>query len=172
MMSYRNLAGFGVMLVDTPSPDNRVRLNNDGEPEVDYMLSDADKVRFRLGVAEDVRIMLRAGAKEVFLPTNEDILGGSDQLKPLVFTDLRQADAVEKNLQFVPNRSIITSAHMQATNKLGASARDSVVSKDFKVWGTYGLYVVDGSIFPTSIGANPMQSIYTFAKIFADKQPH
>jgi choline dehydrogenase-like flavoprotein len=172
MMSYRNLAGFGVMLVDTPSPDNRVRLNNDGEPEVDYMLSDADKVRFRLGVAEAVRIMLRAGAKEVFLPTNEDILGGSDQLKPLVFTDLRQADAVEKNLQFVPNRSIITSAHMQATNKLGASARDSVVSKDFKVWGTYGLYVVDGSIFPTSIGANPMQSIYTFAKIFADKQPH
>jgi choline dehydrogenase-like flavoprotein len=172
MMSYRNLAGFGVMLVDTPAPDNRVRLNNDGEPEVDYTLSDADKVRFRRGVAEAVRIMLRAGAKEVFLPTNEDILGGSDQLKPLIFTDLRQTDAVEKNLQFVPNRSIITSAHMQATNKLGASARDSVVSKDFKVWGTDGLYVVDGSIFPTSIGANPMQSIYTFAKIFADKQPH
>jgi choline dehydrogenase-like flavoprotein len=31
-----------------------------------------------------------------------------------------------------------------------------------------GLYVVDGSIFPTSVGANPMQSIYTIAKIFAD----
>jgi len=28
--------------------------------------------------------------------------------------------------------------------------------------------VVDGSVFATSIGANPMQSIYTFAKIFAD----
>jgi hypothetical protein len=27
------------------------------------------------------------------------------------------------------------------------------------------------SIFPTSIGANPMQSIYTFAKIFADSNP-
>lgn len=172
IMSYRNLGGFGLMLIDTPSPNNRVRLNADGEPEVEYTLSDADKARFRQGVAEAVRIMFRAGAKQVFLPTNEDILGGnsSGRLQPLVLTEIRQADAVEKNLQFIPNRSIVTSAHLQATNKLGASARDSVVSKDFKVWGTEGLYVVDGSVFPTSIGANPMQSIYTFAKIFADKQ--
>jgi choline dehydrogenase-like flavoprotein len=42
--------------------------------------------------------------------------------------------------------------------------------KEFKFWGTDGLYVVDGSVFPTSIGANPMQSIYTFAKLFADMQ--
>jgi choline dehydrogenase-like flavoprotein len=42
------------------------------------------------------------------------------------------------------------------------------VGRDFHVWGTERLYVVDGSVFPTSIGANPMQSIYTFAKIFAD----
>jgi choline dehydrogenase-like flavoprotein len=172
IMSYRNLGGFGVMLIDTPSPQNRVVLDGNGEPEIEYTLSDADKVRFRRGVAQAVRIMFRAGAKQVFLPTNEDILDGNTtgELKPLVLTESRQADAVEKNLQFIPNRSIVTSAHLQATNKLGASASDSVVSKDFKVWGTEGLYVVDGSIFPTSIGANPMQSIYTFAKIFADKQ--
>jgi choline dehydrogenase-like flavoprotein len=174
IMSFRNLAGFGVMLIDTPSPSNRVVLNGTGEPEVEYTLSDADKVRFRRGVAQAVRIMFRAGAKQVFLPTNEDILSGNTtgQLRPLVLTESRQADAVERNLRFIPNRSIVTSAHLQATNKLGASARDSVVSTDLKVWGTEGLYVVDGSIFPTSIGANPMQSIYTFAKIFADRQIH
>jgi choline dehydrogenase-like flavoprotein len=172
ILSYRNLGGFGVMLIDTPSPQNRVVLDGNGEPEIEYTLSEADKVRFRRGVAQAVRIMFRAGAKQVFLPTNEDILGRNTtgELKPLALTESRQADAVEKNLQFIPNRSIVTSAHLQATNKLGASANDSVVSKDFKVWGTEGLYVVDGSIFPTSIGANPMQSIYTFAKIFADKQ--
>ncbi len=42
------------------------------------------------------------------------------------------------------------------------------MGQDFHVWGTEGLYVVDGSILPTSVGANPMQSIYTIAKIFAD----
>jgi choline dehydrogenase-like flavoprotein len=58
---------------------------------------------------------------------------------------------------------------MQATDKMGSSEASSVVSREFRVWGTGNLYVVDGSVFPTSIGANPMQSNYTFAKIFADQ---
>jgi choline dehydrogenase-like flavoprotein len=170
LQSYRNLAGFGTMLVDTPSPGNRVFLDSNDEPQVEYTLSEADKVRFRRGIATAVRAMFHAGAKKVFLPTTEGLLGNSDGvLRPVILTDIKQADAVEKNLQFIPNRSIITSAHLQATNKMGASAATSVVSREFKVWGTEGLYVVDGSVFPTSIGANPMQSIYTFAKIFADR---
>jgi choline dehydrogenase-like flavoprotein len=170
MRAYRNLAGFGVMLIDTPSPDNRVRLDAQQEPEVVYTLSKADKARFRQGVAEAVRIMFRAGAKQVLLPSNEDLLGvRSSRFEAMVLTNIRQADQVEKNLQFIPNRSIVTSAHMQATNKLGTTRTNSVVGKDFHVWGTEGLYVVDGSVFPTSIGANPMQSIYTFAKLFADQ---
>ncbi len=165
--SYRHLAGFGVMLIDTPSPENRVTLDKDGEPIVNYTLSESDKARFRRGVAEAVRIMFLAGAKQVFLPTTEDILG--DGVSPVVLTDSKQADAVEQNLRFIPNQTIITSAHMQATNKMGSNSKNSVVSREFRVWGTEGLYVVDGSVFPTSIGANPMQSIYTFAKIFADR---
>jgi choline dehydrogenase-like flavoprotein len=58
---------------------------------------------------------------------------------------------------------------MQATDKMGASPHDSVVARDFHVWDTKNLYVVDGSVFPSSVGANPMQTIYTFAKIFADR---
>jgi choline dehydrogenase-like flavoprotein len=170
MLQYRNLGGFGTMLIDTPSPNNRVTLDANGEPQVEYTLSAEDKARFRKGVALAVRIMFRAGAKQVYLPTTEDLLdSAAGELRPMILTDIKQADLVEKNLQFIPNRSIVTSAHLQATNKMGASAANSVVSRDFKVWGTEGLFVVDGSVFPTSIGANPMQSIYTFAKIFADK---
>jgi choline dehydrogenase-like flavoprotein len=165
--SYRHLAGFGVMLIDAPAPENRITLDKDGEPIVNYVLSASDKIRFRRGVAEAVRIMFLAGAKQVFLPTTEDILG--DGVSPVILTDLKQADAVEKNLRFIPNQTIVTSAHMQATNKMGSSRQTSVVSREFRVWGTEALYVVDGSVFPTSIGANPMQSIYTFAKIFADR---
>lgn len=162
---YRRLAGFGVMLIDTPSPDNRLTLDANGEPVITYTLSEPDKVRFRRGVAEAVRIMFLAGAKQVMLPTTENLLSDTPEteLQPLVLTDAKQSDAVETRLRFIPNRTIVTSAHMQGTNKMG-----SVVSPDFKVIGTESLYVVDGSIFPTSIGANPMQSIYAFAKIFAD----
>ncbi len=168
---YRNLAGFGVMLIDTPSPENRLTIDQNGEPRIAYTLSDSDKVRFRQGVAQAVRIMFLVGAKEVYLPTTENILGApvDGELHATVLTRIEQADAVERSLQFIPNRTILTSAHMQATDKMGSSPEDSVVSREFRVWGTEGLYVVDGSIFPTSIGANPMQSIYTFAKIFADR---
>jgi choline dehydrogenase-like flavoprotein len=162
------------MLIDTPSPNNRITLDPQGEPQVEYTLSDPDKARFGRGVAEAVRIMFLAGAKQVYLPTTEDILGGaggaaSTEAHAAILTNKEQADLVERRLQFVPNRTIVTSAHLQSSNKMGSSPENSVVSREFRVWGTEGLYVVDGSVFPTSIGANPMQSIYTFAKIFADR---
>ena len=64
---------------------------------------------------------------------------------------------------------------MQGSNKIGNTAKSSVVSHNFKVWDQEtnkeidNLYICDSSIFPTSIGANPMQSIYTFAKLFIDR---
>jgi choline dehydrogenase-like flavoprotein len=170
--AFRDLGGFGVMLIDTPEPENRLSLDENGMPEITYTLTEDDKRRFRQGIAEAIRIMFKAGAKEVYLPTTENILGEADasvQLRPQVLTSPNQADAVAKNLQFIPNRTIITSAHMQATDKMGSTADTSVVAQDFHVWGTRNLHVVDGSIFPTSVGANPMQSIYTIAKIFADR---
>jgi hypothetical protein len=164
--NFRHLAGFGVMLIDTPASRNRIVLDSNGEPNIDYTLSDADKARFAEGVAEAIRVMFLAGAKEVYVPTTEDVLDNGGQ--PAVLTKPEQAELVRRKLHFISNRSMVTSAHMQATNKMGASSADSVVARDFRVWDTTGLYVVDGSIFPTSVGANPMQSIYTIAKIFAD----
>jgi choline dehydrogenase-like flavoprotein len=168
---FHHLAGFGVMLVDSVSTDNRLYVDDAGQPHIRYQISEPDKARFRAGVAEAVRVMFRAGANEVYRPTTENILDQKQEpeVQSLVLTDIRQADLVEKNFKFIPNRSILTSAHMQATDKMGDNPQDSVVADDFHVWGTRNLYVVDGSIFPTSIGANPMQSIYTFAKIFADR---
>jgi choline dehydrogenase-like flavoprotein len=159
------------MLIDTPQASNRIMLDDRGNPEIAYVLSEQDKVRFSEGIAEAIRIMFKAGAKEVYLPTTEDILGDPDTdvvFRPLVLTSPDQAAVVEKNLHFISNRTMVTSAHMQATNKMGTTPQNSVVGQDFHVWGTQALYVVDGSIFPTSVGANPMQSIYTIAKIFAD----
>jgi choline dehydrogenase-like flavoprotein len=58
---------------------------------------------------------------------------------------------------------------------MGVSADTSVASTRQRVWNVVNkreipnLYVMDSSMFPTSVGANPMQSIYTFAKIFSDR---
>ena len=90
----------------------------------------------------------------------------------VVLNYIQQADLIERNLQFIPCRTMITSAHLQASAKMGTCPANSVVSPEFRVLGTTNLYVMDASVFPTSIGANPMQRVYTFSKIFADSLVH
>jgi hypothetical protein len=130
--AFRDLAGFGVMLIDTPQRENRIVLDESGSPQIDYTLSESDKSRFAEGIAEAIRVMFRSGAKQVYLPTTEDILGlgggGTSPkmrlrvgLQPQILTSGDQATLVEKNLKFISNRSMVTSAHMQGTNKMRAS---------------------------------------------------
>ena len=64
---------------------------------------------------------------------------------------------------------------MQATLKMGPDPKTSAVDLDNRVWNSKtgkpfpNLYVADGSVFPSSVGANPMQAIYTAAKVLADR---
>ncbi len=122
-------------------------------------------------VAEGVRVMFRAGAKQVILPTAEDVLGvGRRSLRQgAVLTRIEQAALVEKNLRFIPGETVVTSAHLQGSAKMGSNPANSVVSPELRVWGCANVWVMDSSVFPTSIGANPMQSVYTLAKVFADR---
>ncbi len=163
---YRYLAGFGVMLIDSPSPDNRITLGSSGKPEIHYEISPGDRRRLRAAIADGVRIMFRAGARRVIVPSHEDIYRGS--ATPFEFTSADQVDELSRKLEFLPNATLVTSAHMQGSNKMGSRSMDAVVGDDFHVWGVTGLYVMDSSVFPSSIGANPMQSIYVMAKLFAD----
>ncbi|MGN6483143.1 MAG: GMC family oxidoreductase N-terminal domain-containing protein [Thermomicrobiales bacterium] len=175
LVKFNDYVGFGCMLVDTPSEDNRVVLDESGDTVLEYTLSDADKDRFRIGVAIGIRMMFLAGAKKVIIPTNENVLGLSD-FDPMVgafLTDISQADAVERAIEFVPNRTVLTSAHLQATNKMGPKGK-GVVSLNHRLWAANGeevpnVYVMDSSIFPTSVGANPMQSLYSIARIFSER---
>ncbi|WBU59936.1 GMC family oxidoreductase N-terminal domain-containing protein [Paracoccus albus] len=173
--SFNNYAGFGCMLVDTPSHDNRIVLDAEGNTTVEYSLSADDKARFRTGVGIGIRMMFLAGASQVIIPSSENVLGLPD-FDPMVgtyLTDIAQADLVEQNIAFTPNRTTLTSAHLQASNKMGPHGQ-GVVSLRHRLWAADGseipnVYVMDSSIFPTSVGANPMQSIYSIAKIFSDR---
>ena len=131
------------MLIDTPQPDNRLVLDKSGSTQIDYTLSEADKKRFSEGIAEAIRIMFKAGAKEVSLPTTADSLGKGAEgpkpgaeagMQPQVFT-LQIKRFWSRRICIHRKRSIVTSAHMQATDKMGASPQSSAVGQDFHVWG-------------------------------------
>jgi choline dehydrogenase-like flavoprotein len=151
-------------------------LSETGDVLINYNVTDADKVRFRKGVAIAIRMMFLAGAKLVVVPSNENVLNlpHFDPMDGVYLDCMEQADLVEQDLQFVPNRTFLSAAHLQAANKIGPSSDTAVVSKSHRLWNVQGgevpnVFVMDSSIFPTSVGANPMQSIYTFAKSFSDR---
>ena len=167
---YRNLAGFGAMLIDTSSPDNRITLDPRGEPVIHYDLTARDRARLGFAVEEAARVMFRAGALEVFIPSYEPAGGlSNEQGDGCVLTDSSQVRGLGERLRFVPNCTVVTSSHLQSSDKMGSKREGSVVDTHHRVWGVRGLYVADTSVFPSSIGANPMQCAYVFAKLFADE---
>jgi choline dehydrogenase-like flavoprotein len=169
IQQFRNLGGFGVLLVDEPVTSNRIEIDETGEPEVYYQLSKEEKSRLAGGVLKAVRMMLGAGAQEVYIPTSEPIRPDGPPGHLVALTNEKQARDAVSNLKFLPGGTVITSAHMQSSCKLGTTPADSVVNSELKVWGVDNLYICDSSVFPTSVGANPMQTIYTLAKMTADR---
>lgn len=173
LQEYTRLGGFGLMLVDTVDMNNRLALHPDTNAiEIHYKISDSDKARMREALKLAMHTLFKAGAVEVLLPTSEPIV--SDDLHYHPITSDSQVDSAIDKLQFSENQNVVSSAHLQGSNKLGSDPTQSVVSLNLRVWNPANgkeipnLYVVDSSVFPTSVGANPMQSIYTLAKLFID----
>ena len=72
---------------------------------------------------------------------------------------------------FRPNRGTVFSAHLMGTARMGASpglhpcdpgGRVRLSASDGRV--VRGLYVADGSLFPTGLGVNPMITIMALAR--------
>jgi choline dehydrogenase-like flavoprotein len=73
-------------------------------------------------------------------------------------------------MDFGPNRGHVFSAHQLGTVRAGASAAEHPcdprgrVRADASGAPVPGLYVADGSLFPTAIGVNPMLTIMALAR--------
>ena len=161
----RSLIGFGVMLVDEVDDRNRVTWNAiEEQSQIRYRLSDADRERLRFAARAAVEVMFATGAKEVLLPSEEPI-------GPLPSPRFASpAEAVHcAALQFVPHQTVLTSAHCQATAKMGEDSRRSVVSSRCESHAVKNLLVCDSSSFPSSCGANPMLSIMALARYQAKR---
>lgn len=170
---YKHLGGFGIMLIDQPQRSNFVYVDDQkSEVHVHYEFAKSDKEQLRDALKEAAAILFHQGAYGVFIPTAEDIYATSE-FKP--FSTIQEANVAIDKLRFTSALNFISSAHMQGSNKLGKIPSTSVVSLNFRVWDFGGkkeipnLYVCDSSVFPTSVGANPMQATYTFAKLFVDQ---
>jgi choline dehydrogenase-like flavoprotein len=160
MSSYARLAGFGVMLVDAVDPSNRVDWDaGSGAPAIRYHLTPSAKERLRFAARTGIEIMLAAGSKEAIL-TTEERLG---TLTNATFKTRQDAALCEK-LEFAPGQTFLSSAHCQATMKMGEDPARCVVDSRGETRAARNLIVCDASVFPTSCGVNPMISVMTLAR--------
>ena len=135
------------------SAGGTVRLRDDGTPLLDYPLNaylwDGVRRAFRV-MAE---LQFAAGAAQV-MPIHGT---GS------AFTSFPSARRAIDGFGLAPLVTPVVSAHVMGGCPIGDDAKTTVVDARGRVRELANLYVVDGSLFPTSVGANPQLSIYAFA---------
>jgi choline dehydrogenase-like flavoprotein len=150
MLDFGNVGSIGVHLSDRSS--GRVGLGSEGSLKASYELTRDDARRLAFGIARAAEIHFAAGATEVY--PNIPRVG---VLKP---GDLAEFEATA----FRPSELRLEAFHPMGTARMAADPAAGVCGTDGAVHGTVGLYVADASLFPTSVGVNPMMTIIAFSK--------
>jgi choline dehydrogenase-like flavoprotein len=151
MADYSKLAGFGVMVSDTSH--GRVHRAPGGKPLVTYNLNQFDTDRFVKGVEIACRVYFEMGAQKLLPP----IFGIEEFNSP---DDL----AVLKSRKVRPADLEIIAFHPMGTCRMGDDPKDSVINANMETHDVAGLFIADGSVFPSSLGVNPQESIMAFSR--------
>jgi choline dehydrogenase-like flavoprotein len=153
MRDFRQTHAIIALLRDgfhADSPGGKVALRSDGSPELDYPLTaslfDGAK-RALLSMAE---IQFAAGAKTVY-PVHELATG---------YTSWSSAKDAINSLPMQALLLKVVSAHVMGGLGMASEPAKGAVDSQGRYFHLDNLSVHDGSIFPTSIGANPQLSIY------------
>jgi choline dehydrogenase-like flavoprotein len=152
-LGHLNVAG--ILLRDRDH--GRVVIRRDGSPVWRYRISEFDQSHVRVGVRRAAEMLAESGAREVITSSVRPVrwIPGSGSLE----TFMDEADAIG----YGPNRTSYFSFHQMGTARMGSNPATSVVDMNNETHDTTGLYVMDGSCFPTASGVNPMVSIAAIA---------
>ena len=132
------------------SRGGRVRLRKDGSPLLDYPLNDVIWDGVRRALLTMAEIQFAAGARWV-TPVHETAAG---------WTNWREAREALNQLPLAPLVCRIVSAHVMGGCAMADTPARGVTNDSGRHFHLDNLSVHDGSLFPTSIGANPQLSIY------------
>jgi choline dehydrogenase-like flavoprotein len=146
----------------------RVRPLRSGGAKVDYRLAADDVARLRKGLVEMARIAHAAGALEILAPAAVPQRWRADEGDAAFIAYLARLAAFD----FRPHRGAVFSAHQMGTARMGADPATHATDPGGRVRrGTgkpddlvRGLYVADGSLFPTGLGVNPMLTVMLLAR--------
>jgi choline dehydrogenase-like flavoprotein len=149
--AYRRLSAFGAMVSDTSA--GSVHRGRYGDPfTAMYQMSQADSLSLRFGLVRIAEIYLAAGAKRIYTGFYPVPMVDSQQS----LRKLEEADLMPKDLE-------IMAFHPVGTCAMGADPHKSVVGFSLETHDIKGLYIMDGSVVPGSLGVNPQITIMALA---------
>lgn len=150
MRDYGKLAVLTAMVHD--ETEGRVEVGEGERPVISYDMTEADRRQLAKGLVACARLLFAGGATEVTIPA----------IPPVTLESPAELDALDTS--FVrPHGVPLTAVHPMGTMRMGDDPRTSVVSSQGEHHQVRGLFVADGSLFPTSLGGPPQISIYAFA---------
>lgn len=155
------------------SGSGRVTVTRAGRARIDYDLAPGDVATMRQALVSMARIARAAGAQAILAPATpphcyeRDGSAGADEERAFRAYEERLA-----SYDFTPNRGFVGTAHQMGSCRAGADPRASACDP----WGRVragersrdgvvaGLYVGDGSLFPTGIGVNPQIALMALSR--------
>mgnify|MGYP000429738479 CR=1 FL=1 len=132
------------------STGGKVKLRSDGSALLDYPLTDYVMDGARRALLSMMEIQFAAGALKV-LPLHE-------MAQP--YSTWTQAKDAVNALPMKPLLTKVVSAHVMGGCGMAGIEKLGVARPDGVHWQIENLSIHDGSLFPTSIGANPQLSVY------------
>jgi choline dehydrogenase-like flavoprotein len=141
------------------TPGGTVKLRPSGAPVLDYPITPALWEAFRFAQRSLAEIHLASGAR--WSSTGHD--------PPLLIHRTEDLDSIDAQRWETGSVGVGT-AHQMGGCAMGDDRATAVVrSEDLRHHVLKNLYVMDGSVFPTSLGVNPQESIYGLVSLMATR---
>lgn len=153
MQQFNHLQVIIALLRDGFHPQSQggtVQLDDAQQPLLDYPITDYLWQGMREALLSMAELQFAAGAKQV-LPIHHDAK---------LYSSWPEAKAAILQLPMQKLRQTVVSAHVMGGCNMSASPAKGVVDQNGRHHQLQNLSVFDGSVLPTSLGANPQLTIY------------
>ena len=153
MQQFNQLQVTIALLRDGFNPQSQggtVSIDNQQQPVLDYPITDYLWQGARRALLSMAEMQFAAGASQV-LPIHHDAR---------LYSSWREAKAAIADLPMQKYRQTVASAHVMGGCNMSVDPTQGVVNQQGRHHQLQNLSVFDGSILPTSLGANPQLTIY------------
>jgi len=155
MRAFDRMQQILVLVMDRPLKDNRITVDDQGDPIIDYTLSQEVLDAFHRAMKAAASIFFAAGARRVHVPAATSF-----------FLEAKDATRLDERIPrrlVRPGRLSVSSAHPMGGCRMGRDPEESVTDAWGRVHGVPWLYVADASLFPACSEVNPYLTVMALA---------